>query len=257
MKNPDIVASDIAVSFKQGKKSFLAIENVSFKCEQGKFISILGPSGCGKSTLLQVLAGLLKPEDGTLWRNPERIKKGVGYIPQSPQLLPWRTLLQNSFIASELTGHKYNKVDIGRVKSLINTFRLTGFENSYPHELSGGMAQRVSLIRALQARPAIIFCDEPFSAIDFVSRFELNIAFKNECLRNKVTCVMITHNIEEAIYMSDKIIMMGGSPGKTYKEYERRPLPKYYDPILCRQSVEFNDFFNDIWRDLNDSYKLS
>jgi NitT/TauT family transport system ATP-binding protein len=257
MKVIDIAATDLSVCFKQGLSSFVALENVEIECLQGQFVSILGPSGCGKSTLLKVLAGLLTPHCGQVWRNANRIKRGVGYVPQSHQLLPWRTLLQNAFIGCEIAGAKYTSASIERVNYMIDRFRLSGFENCYPHVLSGGMAQRVSLIRALQASPGLLFCDEPFSAVDFVSRFEFNVAFKAECSAKDITCIMVTHNIEEAIYLSDKIVLMGGAPGTTIKEYASRNLPNRSNPILCRQSHEFNEFFNEIWRDLNDSYKSS
>jgi len=257
MKSLDILITDVAVRFRKQNDFFLAIKDIHLSCAQGQFVSVLGPSGCGKSTLLRLLAGLITPDQGDLWRNPERLKQGVGYVPQSYELLPWRTLLQNAFIASELGGGKYTRADVDRVEFMIDQFRLSGFQNLYPHELSGGMSQRVALIRALQARPGLLLCDEPFSAVDYVSRHELNIAFKNECATNGITCVMVTHNIEEAIYLSDKIVLMGGAPGTILNEYPYRYLPNRSNPVLCRQSSEFNLFFNEIWSDLNESYQRS
>lgn len=252
----DISVENLTMAYRKGKKEFVAIESISFQANQGEFITILGPSGCGKSTLLRVLAGLESPSAGFVEFNPERIRRGdIGYVPQSADLLPWRTLLQNAFIGSEMGHEKYTRASLERVRDMIDTFRLAGFEDSYPNELSGGMKQRVSLIRALQLSPSILFCDEPFSAVDFVSRFEFNTIFREQCCAIGTTCIMVTHNIEEAIYLSDRILLMGGSPGRLVKEYPYRYLPNRHDAVLCRQSSEFNVLFDEIWSDLKSSYR--
>lgn len=251
--NPIIYASNVSVVYKKGLNQLKAIESVEMSVNRGELICIVGPSGCGKSTFLRALVGLEQITHGHIEIDKECAGRGIGYVPQDPQLLPWRTLLQNTFISSELRT-TYTNVSVERVRSMINNYRLRGFENSYPHELSGGMKQRASLIRALQSTPAILFCDEPFSAVDFVSRFEFNTSFRTECKVNMITCVLVTHNIEEAIYLSDRILLMGGAPGTIIKEYQSRELPDRHDAVLCRQSNMFNDFFNEIWADLKTAY---
>jgi ABC-type dipeptide/oligopeptide/nickel transport system ATPase subunit len=149
-----------------------------------------------------------------------------------------------------ISKKKYTKASISRVSRLIDNFRLTGFEDCYPSELSGGMSQRVSLIRALQNNPAILFCDEPFSAVDFVGRFKFNGRFRTECDAGGITCVVVTHNIEEAIYLSNQVYLMGGTPGTILKKYSTRHLPKIHDPVLCRETTEFISLFKEIWNDL-------
>ena len=247
---PDIEVQNVSVFYQKGKKAFQAVKDVSFNVARGEIISIVGPSGCGKSSLLRLLAGIDKPKSGSIRINPDREKIGIGYTPQSPQLLPWRTLFQNAFIGTEISNKKYTKASISRVSRLIDNFRLTGSEDCYPSELSGGMSQRVSLIRALQNNPAILFCDEPFSAVDFVGRFNFNERFRTECDAGGITCVVVTHNIEEAIYLSNQVYLMGGTPGTILKQYSTRHLPDIHDPVLCRETAEFISLFKEIWNDL-------
>jgi NitT/TauT family transport system ATP-binding protein len=248
----DIEAVNLQLSYRSHHQDFLAISDINLYASSCEIVSIIGPSGCGKTTLLRLLCGIDKPSSGYIHINQDRAMKGIGYVPQDPQLLPWRTMLQNAFIGTEIHETDLSKSSIRRANSLIQKFRLSGFENVYPHQLSGGMAQRVSLIRALQFNPGILFCDEPFSAVDFVSRFDFNNLFRQECDVRKITCILVTHNIEEAIFLSDRIYLMSKSPGRIVKEYCPRGLPDIYDPIKCRMSNEFKLFFNQIWEDLQD-----
>jgi NitT/TauT family transport system ATP-binding protein len=251
----DVSVHDLSVSVSQQNNEFLILDSIELEVQQEHIVTILGPSGCGKSTLLRVLAGLQKPTRGIVCIDPLRFKSGIGYVPQAPQLLPWRTLLQNACIGSEINQNGISDASIDRICAMIHQFRLSGFEYSFPHQLSGGMAQRVSLIRALQFNPSILLCDEPFSAVDFVSRYEFNILFRNMCSAMGITAIVVTHNIEEAIYLSDKIILLGGSPGSILKEYKSRPLPDRTNVVECRESNEFKEFFNEIWFDLKGAYR--
>ncbi len=253
---PEVVVESVEVTFPTSGKegSFCAIRDISLSIYRGEIVAIVGPSGCGKSTLLKVIAALIKPSRGQVRLNNLDVeqRRGVGYVPQAPQLLPWRTLLQNALIGSELDG-TLGSPDVQRALALIEAYRLRGFENAYPEELSGGMAQRTSLIRSLQFNPALLLCDEPFSAIDFVSRFSLNTKFRTDAKIAGTTTVVVTHNIDEAIYLGDRIVLMGGKPGRILKVFEQRSLPSRHDAVECRNSPEFRAFFNEIWASLKNA----
>ncbi|KHE93642.1 MAG: ABC transporter ATP-binding component [Candidatus Scalindua brodae] len=146
------------MTFNSGSKNIIALDNISFDVEQGKLFCIVGPSGCGKSTLLRIILGLLEPNEGTVWTNPTREKLGVAYVQQHALLLPWRTLLQNAALGIEIKS-KLNPRTIERVKKEIREYRLNEFETNLPSELSGGMKQKADIIRALESRPKLLFCD--------------------------------------------------------------------------------------------------
>jgi NitT/TauT family transport system ATP-binding protein len=251
----DISIKNLGMSLGLQSKEFCIFDSINLEVPEKSIVTILGPSGCGKSTFLKVIAGLLNPTKGFVHINPFRAETGIGYVPQAPQLLPWRTLLQNVFIGSEISPKGYSAASLDRACAMIQQFRLSGFEYSFPHQLSGGMAQRASLIRALQFNPSILLCDEPFSAVDFVSRYEFNILFRGMCSAMGITAIVVTHNIEEAIYLSDMIVLMGGYPGTILNKYNARPLPDRTDVVECRQSNAFKEFFNEIWFDLGKAYK--
>jgi len=234
-----------------------AVGPLDLTVQEGDLLAIVGPSGCGKSTLLRALARTLDftsgevHQSGKVHLKENRLREGMAFVTQTPRLLPWRTLLQNACLGAEIKG-KLEQGDLDRVRSSLARFRLTGFEDSLPGELSGGMAQRVALVRAIDSEPSLLFCDEPFSAVDFVSRFELNREFKKMC-RGGITTVFVTHNIEEAIFLGDEILVLSGRPGRVVQRYEAKDLsilPNRHDPVECRKSAEFLRLFDDIWEDL-------
>jgi NitT/TauT family transport system ATP-binding protein len=245
----DVRAINLTKVFERDGKPLTVIDNVSFEVKRGELVAIVGPSGCGKTTLLRILAGLVKPTSGEVVLDPEREQSGVALIPQSAVLLPWRTLLQNATLGMEIAG-RCSAAALERVHSRIEAFGLMGFENSLPEELSGGMAQRVAVIRALESQPRILFCDEPFSAIDFVGRLDLNTRFKYMCVVQGITTVFVTHNIEEAIFLGDKIIVMSSRPAHIVSNYRPQLSVGSDDAVECRRSPEFADLFQRIWRDL-------
>jgi NitT/TauT family transport system ATP-binding protein len=200
---------------------------------------------------LKILAKLLVPTKGEVWIDPSQLKGGIAYVPQSPLLFPWRTLLQNASLGLELKG-QLNSAGLERIKSMIEKYGLRGFEQSVPTELSGGMAQRVALIRALESKPRILFCDEPFSAIDFVTRLSLTTHFKFLCSVDKITTVLVTHNIEEAIFLGNKVIVMSGRPGRIIATHHPKLSVGSEDAVECRRAPEFGQLFVQIWKELKD-----
>lgn len=249
-ESEDIRATNISMVFERGSEKLLVLNSVNITVTRGKLLAIVGPSGCGKTTLIKILAKLLEPTRGEVWHDPDQLRDGIAYIPQSSLLFPWRTLFQNASLGMEIKG-ALSKGKVERIQSEIYDFGLNGFEESMTSELSGGMLQRVALIRALESQPKLLFCDEPFSAIDFVSRLEMNTEFKYRCRIKKITTVFVTHNIEEAIFLGDEVVVMGRHPGRVIKKYTRPHLSVgSEDAVDCKQAPEFGQRFKEIWKDI-------
>lgn len=179
-----------------------ALNNLSFDANKGEIIVIVGPSGCGKSTILSIIAGLVKPSSGEVFIDGNKINstnKNIGYMFQSDHLFPWRTILQNVLIGLEIQNKVTNE-SIKKVTSLLNTYGLSDFKNHYPNQLSGGMRQRVALIRTLAIEPALLLLDEPFSALDYQNRLAVSDDITRILRQEKKTAIMVTHDISEAIY---------------------------------------------------------
>jgi len=193
----------------------VAIENISFDIRSGEFIPILGPSGCGKSTLLRIIAGLLKPTGGmvSVCGNPVQGPiKGIGFVFQKPVLFDWYKVLANILAPVELAGlRKRDYVD--KAYELIRLVKLEGFEDKYPKELSGGMQQRVSIARALILDPEILFMDEPFGALDALTRDQLNLELLKIWSEKRKTILFVTHNIPEAVLLGDRVVVFSERPG--------------------------------------------
>jgi NitT/TauT family transport system ATP-binding protein len=193
-----------------------ALDGISFCASEGEFICIVGPSGCGKSTLLKIVAGLMNPSSGAVRVNGKLLPDmncSVGIVFQSPLLMPWRTVLQNVMLQIEIRGlpaARYRE----RARVLLRLVGLSGFENSYSHELSGGMQQRVALCRALIHEPSILLMDEPFGALDAITREEMNHELQSLWIDQPKTVLFITHSISEAIYLADRILVMSARPGR-------------------------------------------
>ncbi len=203
--------------------SVKALESVNLTIEGGSFTSIVGPSGCGKTTILKIIAGLLKPTEGQAYVNGKLVEKPlpiVGMAFQNPVLLPWRTVLQNVLLPLEVVEphksrfNKMRKQYIEKALTLLKTVGLEGFAERKPWELSGGMQQRVSLCRALIHDPEILLLDEPFGALDLFTREELWNVLQHLWLKTRCTVVMVTHDLREALYLSDKVYVMSQRPGR-------------------------------------------
>lgn len=203
-------------------KSFSSIEvirNLNLSVQTGEFVSILGPSGSGKSTLFHLIGGLISPDKGKICIEDQVVngqRGSISYMPQQPSLLPWRTVLENVLLGQELSGQK----DYKMAKEMINKAGLAEFEQAYPHELSGGMKQRVAFIRALLSPQSVICLDEPFSALDEFTRLEMQKWLLSMWEGNQRTVLFVTHNIEEALFLSDRIVVLSEKPANIIAEFE-------------------------------------
>lgn len=223
-----------------------AINNCSFSLMEGEFISIVGPSGCGKSTLLSILSGLEKPSDGSVSFMPGC---KIGYMLQTDSLFPWLSIFDNAILGLKITKQD-TKENRDYVKQLLNTYGLSEFVDKYPNELSGGMKQRVALIRTLALKPDILLLDEPFSALDYQSRLAVSDDVFRILKREKKTAIMVTHDLAEAISMSDRVIVFSKRPCQVKKIYDINLTNKSF-PIENRKAKEFATYYDLIWKDLD------
>ncbi len=227
----DVISVDrLSLTYGTKDTGVLALSDISFSIADGEFISIVGPSGCGKSTLLKILAGLLPPSEGQATLNGTPIKgarRDIGVVFQTPVLFPWRTVLQNVLLPADVQGLDKEKMR-KRAMDLVRLVGLEGFENRYPRELSGGMQQRVGIIRALIHDPAILLMDEPFGALDAMTRESMNVELQRIWMESGKTILFITHSTSEAVYLADRVIVMTARPGKIGDEFKvdlPRPRP--------------------------------
>jgi NitT/TauT family transport system ATP-binding protein len=247
-----LVADDIVVRFQTPEGPITAVDNVSFGVKPGEFLSVIGPSGCGKSTLFNVIGGLLNGYDGIVSVAGETISgphKSIGMVFQEESTFPWRTVTDNVAFPLELIGMPKAK-RVERARHFISLVGLDGFENRYPGELSGGMRQRVSLARTLASEPKILLMDEPFAALDEQTRLLLGDKVLQIQQELKQTTMLITHNITEAVQMSDRILVMTYRPGKVKRIVEiKLPRPRTSEIV---GSEAFGRYVAQIWNDLRE-----
>jgi len=213
---PLITVEEVSRVFSGGARQVTALDRISFEIQTGNFVSIVGPSGCGKSTLLKIISGLLPVSSGAVSVAGKRVSgplENVGMVFQAPVLLKWRSVLGNillpvEFAKLDVAGH------IDHARSLIRLVGLQGFEDMYPHELSGGMQQRASLCRALVTDPQLLLMDEPFGALDAMTRDELDMELLRIWEERKKTVLFVTHSIQEAVFLSDLVLVMSARPGR-------------------------------------------
>ncbi len=248
-----ISAENVNLTFTpKNRQAVTALSGFNIDIEQGQFVSIVGPSGCGKSTFLNVLLGLIPPNTGVMSVNGNTVT-GPGtdraMVFQEFGLLPWRTVANNVELGLELQGvAKGPRRET--TQNFIEMVGLTGFENHYPHELSGGMKQRVGLARALASDPDVLLMDEPFAALDAQTRDIMQAELLRIWQEAKKTVLFVTHQIEEAVYLSDQVIVMTKRPGRLKKLFEiDLPRPRDYE---MRVSARFNELKLDIWNELKD-----
>ena len=251
-RNAILVAEDIIVRFETPEGPLTAVDNVSFEVRQGEFLSVIGPSGCGKSTLFNVIGGLLSSHEGIVSVAGETISgphKSIGMVFQEESTFPWRTVTDNVAFPLELVGMPKAK-RVERARHFISLVGLDGFENRYPGELSGGMRQRVSLARTLASEPKILLMDEPFAALDEQTRLLLGDKVLQIQQQLKQTTLLITHNITEAVQMSDQILVMTYRPGKLKRVVEiNLPRPRTSEIV---GSEAFGRYVAQIWNDLRE-----
>lgn len=242
---------NINLTYQTLKSETEAIKNVSFNVDQGEFVSIVGPSGSGKTTILSIIAGLLKATSGEILLDGEKItgvSTNVGYMFQRDNLFEWLTVLQNIRLGPKINSEK-NCLPTKKIMELLQKYELHGFEKSKPSELSGGMRQRVSLIRTLALNPKLLLLDEPFSALDYQTRLAVQNDIHSIIKSENKTAILVTHDISEAISMSDKIIVLTKRPG-TVKNIIELNFPKSETPLERRNNTLFNGYFKTLWEAL-------
>lgn len=229
------------------KGEMLALKDISFSIKKKEFISVVGPSGCGKSTILTILANILKKSQGEIKFNIKNPK--IGYMLQEDSLFPWRTVLDNACLGLEIRKEKTEK-NKNKVIKLLKKYGLGEFINNYPDSLSGGLKQRVALIRTLAINPDILLLDEPFSALDYQTRLSLSDDLKRIIKNENKTAIMVTHDIGEAISMSDKIVIISNRPG-IVKKIIKVELKNPGTPTENRKDSNFIKYYDMIWKELD------
>ena len=247
MKNNILEISHLKKFYHDKSFETEALEDVTFSVKDKEFVSIIGPSGCGKSTILSILSSLEESSGGDIKFNKKDIV--IGYMLQKDFLFPWRTVLENCLIGLEI-NKTLNKENKEYVLNLLKTYGLYEFRNKYPNSLSGGMRQRVALIRTLAIKPDILLLDEPMSALDYQTRLAISDDIYNIIKKEGKTAIMVTHDLAEAISMSDRIIVLSSRPAIVKKIYDIKLTDKK-NPIHNRKALEFSDYYDKIWRDLD------
>lgn len=223
-----------------------AIKDITLDIKEGEIITIVGSSGCGKSSLLGILAGIEPFTDGYFTFQKEN--PTIGYMLQNDALFPWLTIYENAIIGLKI-AHKDTLENKEYAKKLLKTYNLEEFMDKYPYELSGGMKQRVALIRTLSLKPDILLLDEPFSALDYQSRLAVSLDVFNIIKNEKITTILVSHDIGEAVSLSNRVVVLSKRPC-TVKNIYQIILPND-NPIDNRNSKEFNQYYNQIWKDLD------
>jgi len=254
--SPVIDIADLSLTFETNDGPVHALSNVSLGIERGDFVSLIGPSGCGKTTLLRVIADLEHPTGGRVsihGMTPEeaRLKRAYGYVFQAPALYPWRTIGKNIGLPLEIMGYSKDE-RAQRIRKGLDLVNLTGFENKFPWQLSGGMQQRASIARALSFDPELLLMDEPFGALDEIVRDKLNEQLLRLWEMTQKTVVFVTHSIPEAVFLSTKIVVMSPRPGKIHDIIECNfPRDRTLD---IRETPEFLDVANRVRQGLREGH---
>lgn len=226
---------DLSITFENKK----ILDNLNLEIDDNEFVAILGPSGCGKSTLLNIIAGVLKADSGAVFVDENKvngISSHFAYMPQEDLLLPWKTILDNVTLYGKI--HHQTKAAKEKALSELSTFGLQGYENSYPHELSGGMRQRAAFLRTALCNAEMMLLDEPFGALDIITRNEMQDWLL--ALRSKLnqSILLVTHDIDEALYLADRIIILSGSPAQVTKTIDLKEVHKSRDWLFSQSELK-------------------
>lgn len=243
---------NIRLVYQTPESETLAIKDISFTVDKGQFVSIVGPSGCGKSTLLSCIAGITLPTAGNILLENKPIKginNRTGYMLQNDNLLPWRSIYKNVFLGLEIQN-KLTEENIEYTHSLLKKYGLWEFKDSYPSALSGGMRQRAALIRTLAVKPSLLLLDEAFSALDYQTRVTVSQDVYNILRSENQTMIMVTHDIPEAVSMSDRVIILSPRPAVIARQVDI-PFGKTRDTIALRSTKEYRQYYERVWKEMS------
>ena len=245
MKKEILTVDNISKKYQALNGEVEAVKDISFSIDEGEFVSLIGPSGCGKSTILSIIAGLEEKTSGKI-----KINGNVGYMLQKDSLLEWLTIYKNVIFGLEINKIKTEE-NIKYVEGLLKKYNLYEFKDKYPNQLSGGMRQRAALIRTLAIKPKILLLDEAFSALDYQTRIMVTKDIYDILKNEHITTLIVTHDISEAISMSDRVIVLSNRPA-TIKEIHNIEFEMdMKDPLKCRESPKFSEYFDSIWKGLD------
>jgi NitT/TauT family transport system ATP-binding protein len=253
VNHPLLFAENIYKAFPSREGEVKALRDVSLAISDGEFVSLVGPSGCGKTTLLHILGGLLPADQGVVRIDGQILtqpRPEIGFVFQDPTLMPWRTVIKNVTLPLEVQGrdgHEHQQ----RAMELLGLVGLLGFERLFPHELSGGMQQRVAIARALIHEPSILLMDEPFGSLDAITRNQMNVELLRIWRATGKTILMVTHTIQEAIFLSDRVLIMTPRPGHIRAAFEV-DLPRPRDT-----EIYYNEEFARLYHEVKDSIAIA
>ena len=255
---PIIAVRGVSRVFRGKNENVVALSDVEFEIHEGEFVTVVGPSGCGKSTVLNIIVGLLEPTSGVTefrGRPSVGINKEIGYVTQADNLFPWRTVLENVTFGLQMRGISTPAERKKKALELIELVGLSGFENHYRHELSGGMRQRVNVIRTLAFDPKVILLDEPFGPLDAQTRLQLqDMLLRLWQQRPGTTLVFITHDLTEAIALGDQVVVMTARPGRV-REIVPVDLPRPRDIYTIHTDPRFRKIYDRVWKHLAEEMK--
>ena len=243
---------NVSKIYQHKNGELVAIDNINLEVKEGEFVSIIGPSGCGKSTILSIIAGLEQKTKGDIFIAGEKVEDGsskVGYMLQRDCLLEWRTIFDNVIFGLEIKKIK-TKENIKYVEELLKKYGLYEFKDKFPSQLSGGMRQRVALIRTLAIKPKILLLDEAFSALDYQTRIKVTVDIYKILKKENITTIMVTHDITEAISMADRVVVLTKRPGMIKEIYDIKFDIENRTPLNSRNLPSFSRYFDLLWKEL-------
>ncbi|MFI3177623.1 MAG: ABC transporter ATP-binding protein [Eubacteriales bacterium] len=250
---PLLTLKDISYSYHTMDGEIPALSHIQLSVSANEFIAIVGPSGCGKSTLLSIIAALIQPEIGEIdyhVHTKDAPKIQIGYMLQKDHLLEWRSVYENVLLGLEI-NHMKTKANLERADLMLEKYGLASFRNQKPSSLSGGMRQRVALIRTLVLNPDVLLLDEPFSALDYQTRLSVSDDIYQIIRREGKTAILVTHDLSEAISLGDTVYVLSKRPSTIIKEVNIVMSDDSHTPLAKRNAPEFKQYFNLLWKELN------